>query len=490
MIEAPAKASQVIARARSLSDLPQSKFISHSDELDSLNDSWRDKYQRLIDSADDYYMTTTTLTLSSTNLVAGTQYEFLIALPTDFYKLRFADFYDGSAWIPMEKFPISMKDYNTGRPYYRIQGSSLWVIWGGYNQANAPIKIGYYPPPVTVTCPQSPLEYGTSYTRDLFAGVTAPCYAPAAQTMVYAYGATFIIKAESVTNNTVTAPVALFTESAAVTNIVYYKGTLYWIRGGLIWYKPTGLAAAFTSPTQATTPTGVVAFYIANTNVIYYTTATEIRSCTLTGASDALVNATANVTSVVVIGPTIIYRTTASLVGTLVPSTTMYSSGIAKVTADGGSSARLFILDNAGQTRRVTFNATTAAIVTDEVVDTHAADIGQVSWDLGQTPNTWIVPTLKTENNYQQLLGVDGSVDYTFSYPNNIVPEIMAYQSAIDYRSKREANPAFLMERLGKPSAPPDEPATGLWERFERALRRDEYSAERIRNAYDYGANR
>jgi len=39
--------------------------------------------------------------------------------------------------------------------------------------------------------------------------------------------------------------VALFTESGAVTNIVYYKGTLYWIRGGFIWYKPTALTAAF-----------------------------------------------------------------------------------------------------------------------------------------------------------------------------------------------------------------------------------------------------
>jgi hypothetical protein len=490
MIASPAKASQVIDRARSLSDLPQAKFISHSDELDSLNDSWRDKYQRLIDSTDDYYVTNVTLTITNATLVAGTAYEFLIPLPSDFYKLRFLDYNSGpSQWVPMKKFPLSMKDYNTGEPYYRLQGANLWVIWGGYNLANTSIKIGYYPPPVSVTCPQKPLEYGTSYTRDLFAGVTAPCYAPAAQTMVYVYGATFIIKAESVSNITVTSPVSLFTESAAVTNIVYYKGTLYWIRGGLIWYKPTGLAAAFTAPNQATTPSGVICFYIAS-NTIYYTTATQIRSCDLTGGTDALVNATANVTSVVVIGPTVIYRTTASIVGTLVPTTTMYASGIAKVTGDGGSSNQFFLLDNAGNTRRVTFNVTTAAIVTDDIVDTHAADIGQVSYDIGQTPNTWIIPTLKTENNYQQLLGVDGSVDYTFTYPNNIVPEIMAYQSAIDYRSKRQEDPTLLVARLGNPSSPPNEPATGLWERFERVLRRDDYSAETIRNDYDFGWNR
>jgi hypothetical protein len=480
MIDSPAKASQIITRARSLSDLPASKFISHSDELDSLGDTWRDLHARLTDSGDDYYLTTTTLTLSSATLQANTAYEFLIPLPSDFYKLRFVDFNDAGNWSAMKKFPISMKDYNTGEPYYRIQGSNLWVIWGGWNTANLSIRFGYYPPPATVTCPQSPLVYGTSYTADLFALITAPCYAPSAQTMVYAYGPTFIIKAESITNNTVTAPVSLFTDSAAVSNLVYYKGVLYWIRGGLIWYKPTSLAVAFTVPTQATTPSGVVNFYISG-DTIYYCNATQIRSCDLTGGADALVSATA-ATSAVVIGPTIFYRTTASAVITVAPASTMYASGIAKVSSDG---TNLYLLDNAGQVRRVTYTALTAAIVTDNVIATLQTSIGQPVVDVGQDPRTTIVPSIN--QTYAQLYGIDGAVDYSFSYPNNLVPEIMAYQSAIDYRTKREADPALLLLRLGKPSSPPDEPATGLWERFERTLRRDEYSAERIRNAYDYG---
>jgi len=49
-------------------------------------------------------------------------------------------------------------------------------------------------------------------------------------------------------------------------------------------------------------------------------------------------------------------------------------------------------------------------------------DIGQVVYDINQVPATWIVPTLKSSNPYQQLLGVDGTVNYNFSYPNKPRP--------------------------------------------------------------------
>jgi hypothetical protein len=244
------------------------------------------------------------------------------------------------------------------------------------------------------------------------------------------------------------------------------------------------LTAAFVAPTQATTPAAVVSFYIS-ADTIYYTTSTQIRSCTLAGTSDALVSAVANVTSVVVSGPIVIYRTTASLVGIVAPAVTMYASGIAKITSDGGSSNLLYILDNAGLIRKVTYNVTTGAIVTDETIDTGASDIGQVQYDMGQTPNTWIIPTLKA--NSQQLLGVDGTVNYNFSFPNNLVPEIMAWQSAVDYRTKQEAAVDGHLLKLGHPTNAAQGPASGLWARFEQSIKRDEYRAERIRNVYATG---
>jgi len=476
-------AQDVVLRARSVSDLPASKFVSHQDELDSLNESWKDLYNALTEADDDYNVTEVNpITLTSTYAVAGANNEYLYPLPADFLKIRYLDYkIAGQDWLPVKKFSMAQKDNQPGDPYYRLKGSNLWIIGGSVAATGITLRLGYYPVPPTVTCPQNDFVYGTSYAPNLFTTIAAPAYAPYLQTMVYTYGQ--VITSENITNATVSSPMALFTESGAVTNIVYYKGVLYWIRGGFIWYKTTALTAAFTAPTQATTPANVICFYIAS-DTIYYTTSTQIRSCDLTGGTDALVNATANVTSVVVIGPTIIYRTTASLVGTLVPSTTMYASGIAKVTSDGGSSPLLYIRDNSGNVRRVTFNATTAAIVTDDVIDTAATDIGQVIYDINQTPATWIVPVLKSGAANQQLLGVDGTVNYSFTTPNNLVPEIMAWQSAVDYRIKQGADIAGHLLKLGHPTNAAEGPATGLWARFEQVIKRDEYRPEKIRNVY------
>jgi hypothetical protein len=476
-------ANEIIARARSVSDLPASKFVSHQDELDSLNEAWKDLYSALIEADDDFYVTeVTNLTLNAGTAVAGTQQEYLVPMPTDVLKIRYLDYRGAYDWLPMSKFNLGMKDNKPGDPSYRLRGQNLWVIGGNAPATGLTMRLGYYPAVATITCPQAPLVYGTSYAPNLFTAIAAPAYAPYLQTMVYAYG--LIITSENITNSTVSAPVALFTEATAVTNIVYYKGVLYWIRGGLIWYKATSLTAAFVAPTQATTPAAVVSFYIS-ADTIYYTTATAIRSCDLTGGTDALVSATMNVTSVVVSGPIIIYRTTASFVGIIAPAVTLYASGIAKITSDGGSSNLLYILDNAGNIRKVTYNVTTGAIVTDETIDTGASDIGQVRYDMGQTPNTWIIPTLKA--NSQQLLGVDGTVNYNFSFPNNLVPEIMAWQSAVDYRTKQEAAVDGHLLKLGHPTNAAQGPATGLWARFEQSIKRDEYRAERIRNVYATG---
>jgi hypothetical protein len=289
---------------------------------------------------------------------------------------------------------------------------------------------------------------------------------PYLQTMVYAYG--LIITSENITNATVSLPVALFTEATAVTNLFYYKGVLYWIRGGLIWYKPTALTAPFTAPTQAVAPALVTSFYIV-WDTIFYTTTTDIRSCDLAGNSDGLIITTV-ATSVIMIGPIVFYRTAASEIRTL--SSIVYASGIAKITADGLGSNSFYILDNASNVRRVTYDVLTLAILTDTVLASRQNDIGQPRYDSAQ--KVTIIPGINYD--FGELLGIDSAVDYDFDYPNNLVPEIMAWQSAIDYRTKQDV---ASDEHKGK--------LAQLWDRFSATIRRDEYKPERIRNVYSTG---
>ncbi|MCE5191221.1 MAG: hypothetical protein LLG08_05625, partial [Actinomycetia bacterium] len=436
-------ASEIILRARHVADLPSSQFIDHNDELASLNESWKDIYAALLENDDDYYLTETTLTLGPTFAVAGTTNEYLLPLPTDCARLRYVDYRGTMDWLPMSKFNLGMKDNQPASPYYRIKGAFLWVIGASVPATGLSVKIGYYPAQETITCPQADLEFGSSYTAPDWMGIGGACYAAYGKSMVYTLTTGTVITAESISSSTVAAPVALFTESGAVTNLVYYKGTLYWIRGGSMWYKASALVAAFVAPTQVGAIVNVVAFCIV-ADTIYYANATQIRSCSLTGGGDALV-VTATATSLAIYGTTVVYATAAGAVVVNTPTpTTIYASGITKIT---GEPDVLCVLDSTGDLRRVTLTlGTTAAIATDEVIDTQVTDIGFPVPDVGQSPETVIVGVRRAER--QQLRGVDVTVDYDFSYPNNLVPEIMAYQSAIDFRAKQSQETEELKEKL------------------------------------------
>ena len=478
-------ANDIILRARSVSDLPASQFVSHLDELNSLNEAWKDVYSALVENDDDYYVTETTITLSAIYAVAGTANEYLYPLPADFLKIRYLDFRgDANNYMPVKKFSLAQKDDQPGDPYYRIKGTNLWIIGGSVPSAGMTLRMGYYAAVATITCPQNDLLYGTSYTGAQYSTISSPAYAPLGQTFIYANSSTFVIYAESLTNSTVATPTALFTESAAVTNIYYYQGQLYYIRGTDIWYKPTQLAAAFTAPTQVGAITGVVCFCIYG-GIIYYANATQIRHCTFAGGSDTLVSATAGITSIAV-AQGVVFAGNGATVVSIAPATTMYAAGIAAVSSDG---TNLYILDSAANVRQVTFTAATAAILLDQTVDTMVTSMGIPVVDPGQTPQTTIVPTIHSvalptsSGLWSQLIGSDGSVNFNFSYPNNLVPEIMAWRSAIDYRTKQGADISAYLLRLGHPTID-GEPSLGLWARFEQMIKRDEYTVSRIRNHY------
>jgi len=47
------KSSEIIARARSLADIANSKFITNSDEENALFEAYKDVYSKITDSSDD-----------------------------------------------------------------------------------------------------------------------------------------------------------------------------------------------------------------------------------------------------------------------------------------------------------------------------------------------------------------------------------------------------------------------------------------------------
>src|SRR5208337_4621591 len=126
-------ATDVRDRARSLADLPNALIISSDDEINSLNESWHDVYEFLEQNDDDYYLTETTITLTSamispTNMAAG---EWWVPLPADFKSLRYLDYNTNGQWLSIYKAPLSSRNIGPSTVMYRIRGSYLWIM-GGY----------------------------------------------------------------------------------------------------------------------------------------------------------------------------------------------------------------------------------------------------------------------------------------------------------------------------------------------------------------------
>jgi hypothetical protein len=180
-------ASEIIARGRSLSDLPNSQFVSHQDEVQSVNESWKDLYQSLLEQGDDdYFVNQVIVNLTPAMSVGENEWE--VPLPADFYKLRYIDYRGAMRWEQMDKFPLSMRDYNPMEPYYRLKNDILWIVGATTLSTSLQIRIAYFPPPDTITAPQNDLVYGTSYSGSLFTALLSPGYAPLNETAVYANG--------------------------------------------------------------------------------------------------------------------------------------------------------------------------------------------------------------------------------------------------------------------------------------------------------------
>jgi len=158
--------SELIAYARSIADLQNTKFISETDELVLINEAYRDIYSRYTESDGDYYTKEAVITLDSTMLDPNSNGKsYKIPLPTDFYKLRFVDYNYGGNWNTCNKFSTSQRNQDVSVPMYRLINNTLWILAAPGTASQ--IKITYYIPPQELVASQPTLVY-PNYTNILY----------------------------------------------------------------------------------------------------------------------------------------------------------------------------------------------------------------------------------------------------------------------------------------------------------------------------------
>lgn len=470
------KASEIISRARDLADLPNTKAISHDFEIQSLNEAWRDCYQVFTDSDDDFYVTEAVVALTPA-MAVGTA-EYLVPLPVDFYKLRYLDVQDGTGWLPVKKFPLSMKNVQPGDMYYRIRGTSLWII-GGVALAPPTIRIGYYPPPAQMSVPEQPVEYVAAEPKATFGLVTFPFYIPERRTMIYVYNGVNI-RAESADLQTTVVLLAAFANP--ISSLIYYKGYIYFISNDDIWRAPTDLATVIV-PVQITAIAAPITTVTASNDKLYFATGGSTRSCNLDGTGMAVLFAGTS-DDVHEIDGVLVYRDVGTNDVLTFPATAVIAPDILHLTSDG---REIYVVDTSYNFRRILADVTTGAVSEDVTLRSDVLYIENVAVDLG-THGSYHNHRASIITKESQLLLANSTLEDTdFNFPINFNPEIIEYKCAIDFRGKVEKDSAALIRRLYGGGA--NDPL-GLWGRFVKVAHRDEYKHERIQNVYAYGGGR
>jgi len=122
--------SQLRTRIREQSDMKNSDFISDSELLSYINASYAELYDIMVQTYEDYYVTSTTFSLTSSD-------NGVYALPSDFSKLRGVDYQLGGEYVTLYPFDWNSRNArqrSVNRLYlgdlnlvYRIVGSNLRI---------------------------------------------------------------------------------------------------------------------------------------------------------------------------------------------------------------------------------------------------------------------------------------------------------------------------------------------------------------------------
>jgi len=432
-------ASQLIKRARSLADVPNSLFISHDDEVNSLTESWKDIYSKITDSSDDYFITEVILDTSTATKLGDNEWE--LTMPADVYKIRFVDWKNSGRWENMTKFNTNNRNKLYGQPQYRYRSAKLWLI---ANSLPAEIRIDYYPPPIAPTVPEKPWQYlmftpsyltSVNVTSPQYFSVPNPNLTDNTDYLLYIYGGTAIKLESSTLNSTVT----LYT-STGLTNVLYHTGFIYWLEGTNLCRSPTTLSGTLTKTVLVA---NVQNFNISGENLYYYNGTNTFRA-NLDGTSPS-VFITGYSKYVTIIGADTYYLNT-----TIFKNSVSTGTAAQSITTDG---VELFYLTSLGVLYKGTDVFATGLLYAGQIQDNFVSTIDA----------KWSVEAISV------------FTDTDFVYPVNEANEIMAYQAAIDFRRKQNGDITMLASRINE-----------IDNRLLSVLMRDAYQPER-RMPEDFG---
>jgi hypothetical protein len=437
-------ARDIVKRARSLSDTPNSQFISYSDELESLWESYKDIYNKITDSSDDYYISEAILDTSTAVQLGDNEWE--LAVPADLFKIRFVDYMWNGRWTNMSKFNTNNRNKVMSNPQYRWRGSKLWIVSSSLIGLPSQIRIDYYPPPVKPSLPEADYQYALSYSIYDAQKITSPNYfsvrnanlSDVTDYLIYVYNSVDI-RVESTTFNKTNT---LYT-STGLSNVLYNLGYIYFLKGGDIWRASTNLTSTITP--VAITSLGTVTAYNISNGKIYFSTSTETKSCDLDGTNISAALYAYETKNVSVIGTDVYFIKTSD--------NTVYKNGVSVgLIAQylSGDGYFLYYLDSAS--------------VLHKYMGTYDVILGTNATYMGVPQDNFIAVV----NDQYEVSAISVLEDTDFAYPLNEANEIMAYQSAIDYKRKQKGDTAELTARLA-----------AIWDRFFTVLRRDEGQPER-----------
>lgn len=452
-------ASNIIQRARDLSDLKNSKFIAHSDELASLRESYRDIYSSVTESNDDYFVEELIYTLSSTYLIGSN--EWALPLPPDFYKLRSVDTRGADMWINVDKYAMSGRNYGAGNLAYRFRGDTLNVIGSPGSAAGGQVRIRYYPPAATLNVPAASISIAdavaTAKTPAAIAALTQSFYVADRNIMLYMDGLNLV--AEDLNAKTLTT---LYVAATAVTFIRYYRGVLYFVRNATIYAIASTLTAVVV-PVAVAGPANVANLEVWDQNLWYYETAGNSYKKPTSGGAAVNLGAFAS-SNICKYGAAYLYRDAGGLVN--------YAGAISTgVTADFMTTDPAGnVYTREGQELHKRTLSIAYATVTNYTLYDDAGYCGPWADDWANPSNGWL-PVAGFQ--HASLVALSDLEDSEIDYPLNLVPEICAYQSAIDYKRKAQGDPMVLMARLQE-----------LRLRLEETIKRDAYQPERVNQFY------
>lgn len=448
-------ASELVKRARSLASIPKAMYIDHDDEVQSLWESYKDIYTKTTNAASfDYFLANDGVPtlLDMTTVVQTGPTEWLVSLPDDCWKLRYVDYNRNGLWQDMPLFNINQRNNLGGEPMYRWSGAKMWLIGSLPPQ----VRIRYYQPPQIPSVPDNAFQYALQYPIYELPGINQPQYFDIPDDVnegnndycIYVLnGNTIMLESYSLNIEQIlyTAP------SGTLASALYWLGYVYFLQSGDVWRANTALTSLGV-PTNLTNTGTVTNFSITANNKVVYSTSSYTYFANLDGSSPVVQWPYSTSDVCLFASGQYAYIKTSS--DTLyVNNTPINSAAAVNCSSDG---VYLYYLDQSGTIHRLTLNSALAT------------EGDYILYSQMQYMGPWYDNYLPIIDMQFNIKALSTYLDTEFSYPLNEAFEIMAYQSAIDYKRKAEGDTTQLEQRLNS-----------IWARFDFVLNRDSGKPER-----------